>query len=135
MNTETNIKLIKKTDWFIIFFLCLFPFALKINFFFFPSLGNYFIIKYYKNGEEILENINANESRTVVIDGEIGKMTIEFDKEKGARVASSTCSCQICVNLGWTRADSIACLPNKVVITKSNRNITSQKESVDAVIQ
>lgn len=83
-----------------------------------------------KTYSDIIANSNTNNS--VNINGKFGPMILEFDKEKGARVASSTCSCQVCVGMGWSKNVSIICVPNAVMIEP----LTESKASgaaVDAV--
>lgn len=122
---------IKKTDWIIILVLLLLPFLIKAICAFVPSKEIHYQIKYYKNNIEIIENIEADKkAETLTIQGKSGNLIIEFDQEKGVRIASSTCPCQVCVNCGWTKTDALICVPNAVIVQPINETTT---DKVDAI--
>lgn len=121
---------IKKTDWIIILVLILLPLLIKAIYAFVPQKDVYFQIKYYANNKEIIENVEPEKTKTIIIQGKMGNMILEFDQDKGARVASSTCPCQVCVNSGWSKNDALVCVPNAVLIKAINSN---KDNSVDAV--
>ncbi len=133
MDNEKYIA-IKKSDWIIILVLLLFPLLIKTIYAFVPSKEFYFQIRHYKNNSEIIDNIEPDRTaKTMVIQGKTGNMIIEFDKEKGVRVASSTCPCQVCVNCGWTKNEALICVPNAVIIQSVSNNPKSSSDAVDAV--
>ena len=122
---------IKKTDWIIILVLLLLPLLIKVIYAFVPSKEVFYQIKHYKNNIEIVENIEPDkQSESLTIQGKTGNMVIEFDKEKGVRIASSTCPCQVCVNCSWTKSEALICVPNAVVVQPV---IQSSNNHVDAV--
>ena len=121
---------LKNTDWIIILVLILLPLLIKAIYAFVPQKDVYFQIKYYANNKEIIENVEPEKTKTFIIPGKMGNMILEFDQDKGARVASSTCPCQICVNSGWSKNDALVCVPNAVLIKAINSN---KDTSVDAV--
>ena len=125
---------IKKTDWIIILVLLLLPLLIKAIYAFVPSKVFYYQIKYYKNNIEIIENIIPDKTaETLTIQGKSGNLIIEFDNEKGIRVASSTCPCQVCVNYGWTKNEALVCVPNAVVIQPLSKGYESSSDKVDAI--
>lgn len=75
-----------------------------------------YIIKSYVGDEYNVKEVALGFSGFVMLKGRLGDMQIEFDPEKGVKVASSTCRCQTCVNLGWSKSESVVCLPNATVI-------------------
>ena len=108
---------LKKTDWYIIICLVLIPFFIKAVCSFIPTKDVCFQIKHYNKNIEIIDNVEPSKTaKTLVIQGKLGDLTIEFDKEKGVRVASSTCPCQVCVNSGWSKNETLICVPNAVLI-------------------
>ena len=122
---------IKKTDWIIILVLLLLPLLIKAIYAFVPSKDFYYQIKYYKNNIEIIENIEPDKTaETLAIQGKSGNLIIEYDKEKGVRIASSTCPCQVCVNCGWTKNEALICVPNAVVVQPINKTAS---DKVDAI--
>lgn len=130
MNNEKYVA-IKKSDWIIILVLVLLPLLIKAIYAFVPTNDVSFQIKYYDaKGNEITENVGPDKTNTIVVPGKIGNLILELDKEKGIRVASSTCPCQVCVNSGWTKSDALVCVPNAVLIKPININ---KDNSIDAV--
>ncbi len=130
MDNEKYIA-IKKSDWMIILVLLLLPLLIKAIYAFVPSKDFYYQIKYYKNNIEIIENIEPDKtSETLTIQGKSGNLIIEYDKEKGVRIASSTCPCQVCVNCGWTENEALICVPNAVVVQPINKTAA---DKVDAI--
>ena len=130
MDNEKYIA-IKKSDWIIILVLLLLPLLIKAIYAFVPSKDFYYQIKYYKNNIEIIENIEPDKtSETLTIQGKSGNLIIEYDKEKGVRIASSTCPCQVCVNCGWTENEALICVPNAVVVQPINKTAA---DKVDAI--
>ncbi|MBP5470877.1 MAG: NusG domain II-containing protein [Candidatus Riflebacteria bacterium] len=121
---------LKKSDWGIILFLVLLPLLIKVIYAFVSTKDVCFQIKYYANNKEIIENVEPVKTKTIIISGKIGNMVLEFDQEKGARVASSTCPCQVCVNSGWSKNDALVCVPNAVLIKAINSN---KDNKIDAV--
>ena len=125
---------IKKTDSIIILVLLLLPLLIKAIYAFVPSREVYYQIKYYKNNIEIIENIEPDKDlEKLSIQGKTGNMIIEFDKEKGVRVASSTCPCLVCVNYGWTKNEALVCVPNAVMVQPLSRGNESSSDKVDAI--
>ena len=125
---------IKKTDWIIILVLLLLPLLIKAIYAFVPSREVYYQIKYYKNNIEVIENIEPDKhSDHLTIQGKTGSMIIELDKEKGVRIASSTCPCQVCVNCGWTKDEAIICVPNAVVVQPLSRGSGATSNEFDAI--
>ena len=130
MDNEKYIA-IKKSDWIIILVLLLLPLLIKAIYAFVPSKEFYYQIKYYKNNIEIIENIEPDKTaETLAIQGKSGNLIIEYDKEKGVRIASSTCPCQVCVNCGWTKNEALICVPNAVVVQPINKTAS---DKVDAI--
>ena len=130
MDNEKYIA-IKKSDWIIILVLLLLPLLIKAIYAFVPSKDFYYQIKYYKNNNEIIENIEPDKTaETLTIQGKSGNLIIEYDKEKGVRIASSTCPCQVCVNCGWTKNEALICVPNAVVVQPINKTAA---DKVDAI--
>ncbi len=130
MDNEKYIA-IKKSDWIIILVLLLLPLLIKAIYAFVPSKDFYYQIKYYKNNIEIIENIEPDKTaETLAIQGKSGNLIIEYDKEKGVRIASSTCPCQVCVNCGWTKNEALICVPNAVVVQPINKTAS---DKVDAI--
>lgn len=132
MNTEKYVAL-KKSDWYIILILVLLSVFVITVHIYLPGKDVYFQIKYYKDSNEVTDNIEPDKESKIVIHGKVGDMIIEFDKEKGARVASSTCPCQVCVNSGWSKFDSLVCVPNAVLIKPINKESASSDSKIDAV--
>ena len=133
MDNEKYIA-IKKNDWIIILVLLLLPLLIKNILAFVSSKEVYYQIKHYKNNTEIIENIEPTKSNeSLTVQGKIGNMIIELDKEKGVRVASSTCPCQVCVNCGWTKNEALICVPNAVVVQPVTRAYKSSSDKVDAI--
>ena len=131
MSEEKYISL-KKTDWYIIISLVLLSFFIMAVHAYLPSKDVYFQVKYYKDSNEVIENVEPDKKSKLVIHGNIGNMIIEFDKERGAKVASSTCPCQVCVNSGWSKYDALVCVPNAVII-KPNKVDSDFNNCADAV--
>jgi hypothetical protein len=130
MDNEKYIA-IKKNDWIIILVLLLLSLLIKTIFAFVSSKEVYYQIKHYKNNTEIIENIEPTKSNeSLTVQGKIGNMIIELDKEKGVRVASSTCPCQVCVNCGWSKNEALVCVPNAVVVQPINKTAA---DKVDAI--
>ena len=133
MDNEKYIA-IKKNDWIIILVLLLLPLLIKNILAFVSSKEVYYQIKHYKNNTEIIENIEPTKSNeSLTVQGKIGNMIIELEKEKGVRVASSTCPCQVCVNYGWSKNEDLVCVPNAVVVQPVTRAYKSSSDKVDAI--
>lgn len=65
---------IKKTDWIIILVLILLPLLIKAIYAFVPQKDVYFQIKYYANNKEIIENVEPEKTKTIIIPGKMGNM-------------------------------------------------------------
>ena len=130
---DNNYIALKKSDWIIILVLVLLPLLIKAIYAFVPTKDVYYQIKHYCDNSEIIENIESDDfTKFLTVQGKSGNLIIEFDKEKGVRVASSTCPCQVCVNSGWSKNEALVCVPNAVIIqTIKKREQLSNK--VDAV--
>ena len=89
-----------------------------------------FVIKSVEDGVEKEEFISLDSDKTIKVTGKKGEMLMEFSKEKGARVASSMCPSQICVYSGWSKTESLICVPNAVVVSPK---IKKNDLAVDAV--
>ena len=130
MDNEKYIA-IKKNDWIIILVLFLLPLLIKAIYASVSPKDFYYQIKYYKNNTEITENIEPDKTaETLTIQGKTGNLIIEFDKEKGVRVASSTCPCQVCVNYGWTKNEALVCVPNAVVVQPVNKTAVDEVDAI-----
>ncbi len=131
--SEERFVALKKSDWLIILVLTLLPIFIKAVYSFAPATDICFQIKQLVEDKEVVEQIEYSQTKTMVIHGKIGDMLLEFDKEKGVRVASSTCPCQVCVNYGWTKNETLVCVPNAVLIQPVFNNSKSLLDQVDAV--
>ncbi len=133
MSEEKYIAL-RKTDWIIILVLVMLPLLIRAIYAFVPTKDVYYQIKHYYDNSEIIENIESDDlTKSLTIQGKTGNLIIEFDKEKGVRIASSTCPCQICVNSGWSRNEALVCVPNAVIIQPITKSIGSSSNNIDAV--
>lgn len=118
----------RKSDFIVILILCLIPVFINVLFESSSTRRCSFKIKRYIDGKKIIENFDFKD-KIKVVQGKIGSLIVEFDETKGVRVASSTCPCQVCVHTGWTKSESVVCVPNAVIIQP-----TSDKENnFDAV--
>lgn len=90
-----------------------------------------FLIKSNNNGIETIQTVTLDSDKTITIKGQIGEMKLEFKPDKGARVASSTCPCQVCVNSGWSRTEALICVPNGIIIQPKLNN--QNPDTADAV--
>ena len=131
--SEERFVALKKSDWLIILVLTLLPIFIKAVYSFAPATDICFQIKQLVKDKEVVEQVDYSQTKTKVIHGKIGDMLLEFDKEKGVRVASSTCPCQVCVNYGWTKNETLVCVPNAVLIQPVFNNSKSSHDQVDAV--
>ncbi len=131
--SEERFVALKKSDWLIILVLALLPIFIKAVYSLAPATDIYFQIIQLVKDKEVVERIEYSQTKTKVIHGKIGDMLLEFDKEKGVRVASSTCPCQVCVNYGWTKNETLVCVPNAVLIQPVFNNSKSSHDQVDAV--
>ena len=131
--SEERFVALKKSDWLIILVLTLLPIFIEAVYSFAPATDICFQIKQLVEDKEVVEQIEYSQTKTMVIHGKIGDMLLEFDKEKGVRVASSTCPCQVCVNYGWTKNETLVCVPNAVLIQPVFNNSKSLLDQVDAV--
>lgn len=52
----------------------------------------------------------------LMVTGRLGPAEIEWDAHGKVRIASSTCPCQTCINMGWTADASLICVPNGIVV-------------------
>lgn len=66
----------------------------------------------------------------LVIAGKIGPAEIEWDDRGRIRIASSTCSCKTCVNMGWAADCSLICVPNGIVV-----EVVAEQKNYDAISQ
>ena len=130
---KENYKDLKAKDWLIILGLVLFAFIIKVISSFLIPQEVYYQISNYDGTKKVKDNIEPDEYSSLIIQGKTGKMILEFDKEKGARVASSTCPCQVCVNSGWSKNDALVCVPNAVIVKPVNNSKSKENKAVDAV--
>ncbi|MBQ2594674.1 MAG: NusG domain II-containing protein [Candidatus Riflebacteria bacterium] len=131
--SEERFVALKKSDWLIILVLALLPIFIKAVYYFAPATDICFQIKQLVEDKEVVEQIEYSQTKTKVIHGKIGDMLLEFDKEKGVRVASSTCPCQVCVNYGWTKNETLVCVPNAVLIQPISGENESTSNKFDAI--
>ncbi len=124
---------LRKTDWIIIIFLFLLPFPIKILTNSFQKSEVYYQIKHYIGNQLVIDNIESNNQSPFIIKGEKGSLILEFDKEKGVRVASSSCPCKVCINNGWTKSEAVVCVPNSVIIQPIVKNKETSHNPVDGV--
>lgn len=130
---NNKIKFIKKSDWLIIGVLCLLPIFFKF-FMANVSLNNsYYMIKSYIDNRQLTQFVESDRVGVVIVKGKLGNLILDFDKEKGVRIASSSCPCQICVNSGWSKYDSLVCVPNAIIVQPVRQNQDSSKNNVDAI--
>lgn len=73
-------------------------------------------------------DIRRGEKENLMITGKQGPAEIEFNADGKARIRSSTCPCKTCVNMGYSDAASLICVPNGVVV-----DIISEKSDFDAI--
>jgi len=73
-------------------------------------------------------NIKRGEKENLMITGKQGPAEIEFNANGKARIRSSTCPCKTCVNMGYSDAASLICVPNGVIV-----DIISEKSDFDAI--
>lgn len=66
--------------------------------------------------------------KKLLVTGKLGPAEIEWDAHGKVRIASSTCPCQTCINMGWTADASLICVPNGIVV-----EAIPVKQSFDAV--
>ncbi len=77
--------------------------------------------------EEII-NLKRGEKEKIMITGKLGPAEIEFNADGKARIRSSTCPCKTCVNMGYSDAASLICVPNGIVV-----DIILEKSDFDAI--
>ncbi len=132
MNTERYVSL-KKSDWYIILALFLLSVIIFVSLAFTRNKKVVsYQIKHYVGNQEYIERIEPDKQTSIVVHGKLGDMILNFDMEKGAKVASSTCPCQVCVNSGWSKYDALVCVPNAVIIIP-DRIDSESGNSADAV--
>lgn len=67
--------------------------------------------------------------KRLIVTGKLGPAEIEWDEHGRVRIASSTCPCRTCVNMGWSANAALICVPNGIMIEPLAAGIPS----VDAV--
>lgn len=72
-------------------------------------------IKIFSRPEKVSEITQPPENR-LTITGKLGPAEIEWDVDGKVRIASSTCPCKTCVNMGWVSDSSLICVPNGIII-------------------
>ncbi len=84
------------------------------------------------NGRQ-LDPISLNADQTLQVDGALGACTVEV-KDGAIRMLEADCPDKICSKTGFISqsTQSIACVPNKIVITISNH--TTDKE-IDYILR
>ncbi|HNX77936.1 MAG TPA: NusG domain II-containing protein [Candidatus Rifleibacterium sp.] len=65
----------------------------------------------------------------LMVKGKLGPAEIEWDDRGRVRIASSTCPCHTCVQMGWSAGASLICVPNGLLLEPLNE----EAASVDAV--
>ncbi len=87
-----------------------------------------FIIKIIgENGEHRQEVANKRNEK-LAVSGKLGQVTIEWDNNGRVRIASSSCPCQTCVNMGWSSYSSLICVPGGVMVEPQ-----ATEDTIDAV--
>lgn len=72
--------------------------------------------------------LRRGEKEKIMITGKQGPAEIEFNADGKARISSSTCPCKTCVNMGFSDAASLICVPNGIVV-----DFISEKPDFDAI--
>ena len=124
---------LKKSDWKIIISLIFLPLLISVIYYSISPRNDYYKIKHYENNKEVIDIVESNRTQLLKIQGKIGEMHIDVNKEKGVRIASSTCPCQICVNSGWSKNEALVCVPNAVIIQPITKSHKQSSNNVDAV--
>ncbi|HOI92476.1 MAG TPA: NusG domain II-containing protein [Candidatus Rifleibacterium sp.] len=65
----------------------------------------------------------------LLVTGKLGPAEIEWDDRGNVRIASSTCPCRTCVNMGWSGEAAVICVPNGIMVEPQK----SGAPAVDAV--
>ncbi|MCX6089536.1 MAG: NusG domain II-containing protein [Candidatus Atribacteria bacterium] len=113
-NKSTNLQLFRKFDWYLIIAVA----AVVGVFLFFRHLpfSSYSLQIKTRDGEQEMW-ITPGRSETLVVDGPLGKTTIQIQEGK-VWVTDSPCQDKICIHMGKIPDNGgfIACLPNKVIL-------------------
>lgn len=126
-----NLLLLTIKDYYFIGCLVVLGFVFWACSYFFSSDADSFIIKSYEKGVKVEQSVSLASDKSFKIWGKEGEMVVEVAAEKGIRIASSTCKCQICVNSGWSKSETLICVPNEVAIIPDKKSNGS--DTVDAV--
>jgi hypothetical protein len=86
-----------------------------------------YLIRILTNPETRL-HFSAPQSQPLSVKGLAGEMLIEWDEKGRVRIASSSCPCRICQNMGWTDRTSLVCVPNGLIL-----DIIQANDDFDAV--
>lgn len=72
-------------------------------------------IRIFTEPEKII-NTGVPADNRLIINGRLGSAEIEWDGGGKVRIASSTCPCKTCVNMGWVSDASLICVPNGIIV-------------------
>ncbi len=73
--------------------------------------------------------ISRPAEKRLIVTGKLGPAEIEWDDHGKVRIASSTCPCRTCVNMGWSDSGALICVPNGLMVEP----LQNEAASVDAV--
>ncbi len=73
--------------------------------------------------------ISRPAEKRLIVTGKLGPAEIEWDDHGKVRIASSTCPCRTCINMGWSDSGALICVPNGLIVEP----LRSEAASVDAV--
>ena len=73
--------------------------------------------------------ISRPPEKRLMVKGKLGPAEIEWDDRGRVRIASSTCPCHTCVQMGWSAGTSLICVPNGLLLEP----LSKEASSVDAV--
>jgi hypothetical protein len=76
-------------------------------------------------------SLSLQENRIVKVHGPLGDTVVEIKNNK-VRIKDSPCPEKICVRNGWTDRGAIVCLPNRVVVSVSNKREQDYSD-IDAI--
>jgi hypothetical protein len=89
---------------------------------------NRWLITIFSDPPQKIE-INYPDKKHLTVTGKLGPAEIEWDGKGKVRIASSTCPCRTCTNMGWSADASLICVPNGIVVEP----LRLKTENVDAV--
>lgn len=125
-------QLMKKNDWIIIAIVLAIAGGIYLwNTISEKSQSNQLYADIYYDGE-LYERVDLDEQKTVTVETEIGKNTIEINHGKVLMIEAD-CPDKVCLNTGIIEKinRSIVCLPNKVHVQITG----DMEEEIDAIVQ